>query len=681
MTTPRVFAAATKVIAVVLTVAAAAVFNYVYGGSLQSRWWIPGLAFAIPVVLVHLAPRVAVFVVLVAAYATPALLGLVTGPTHPLVYQLWIVMLLGIVVSSGRMTTWHFPVPWKYPLVAWCLIVVSSGFVVMAREADFAPWITFDLNLPNTGVGGPPALVVAWMASSVAGLGAGLLWFDWLFQHFVDAPRERFERQVIFPLVVGIGVSTLVAFIQGFIAPGFLNTNFFAFLRRSSGMMLDANPYGIAAAIWAVVLAGAATTLSSRRSIRLALASAALFMGAGAWLSASRSCLVILVCGIAVGLVRGFSWIRTMGPQTRRRAVLALIPVAIVLGIAGTQIKTGPIQRLTESLPERPWPIVRELWNRGPYGPAAALMIRESPLVGVGIGAYHFLAYDYSMRATYIHPAPDNAQNWYRHQLAELGILGSLPWMVWLALLVAFAVRRRRLIAASPLAATLCAALVGFAAASLVGVPGQSAAVAATMWVLVFWCVRLVASDPAPSVGAVTSNEARWSWVVVAVAVVLHGALTLGAAEGDLRVPHRAALGGWRYAYGFYGQENDADGREFRWAGKKALIVLDAPAPWMKLTVAAPHLDITQHPVDVRVWCDGVTVFDTRIVDRASLTAYLSIPEEKKRVVLELTTSRVSRPRDIGIPDDRELGLWLAWEFEFMTEPPGDPAATVMQIR
>lgn len=679
MTNPRVFAAATKIIAVVLTVAAAAVFNYVYGGSWRYGWWIEGLAFVVPAALVHVAPGAAVFLVLFAAYTTPATVGLMTGPTHPIVQQLWTVMLLGLVVSSGRMTKWHFSVPWKYPLVAWCLIVVSSGFVVMAREADFAPWITFYVNLPNTGTGGPPILVVAFMASAVAGLAAGLLWFDWLFQHYSDAPRERFERQVVVPFVASIGVSTVVAFIQSFIAPGFLNTGFFGFLRRSSGMMLDANAYGIAAAIWAVILAGVAATLSSRRSIRLAVWSAAAFMGAGAWMSGSRSCLVILVCGIVVGLVRGFSWIRTMGSQARRRAVLALIPVAIVLGMAGTQMKVGPIQRLMESLPDRPGPIVRELWNRGPYGPAAALMIRESPLVGVGIGAFHFLVHDYSLRATYVRPGPDNAQNWYRHQFAELGILGSLPWVVWLALLVTFAARRWHVITASPLVSTLVAALVGFAAASLVGVPGQGAAVAATMWVLVFWFVRLVAPDLTRAAGAVASNEARWPWVVVLAAVVLHGALTLGAAEGDLRVPNRAALGGWRYSYGFYGPEKEADGREFRWAGKRALVVLDAPTRFMKLTVAAPHLDITRHPADVKVWCDGITIFDTRIADRARLTTYLLIPEGKPRVVLELTTSRVSRPRDIGIPDDRELGLWVAWEFT--TEPPGDPAAAVKQIR
>lgn len=679
MTTPRVFAAVTKIIAVVLTVAAAAVFTYVYGGSWRFGWWIAGLAFLIPALLVRLVPKIAVFLVLVAAYLTPAIVGLVTGPTHPIVHQLWIVMLLGLVVSSGRITEWHFPVPWKYPLVAWCLVVALSGFVVMAREADFAPWITFYLNLPNTGSGGPPNLVVAWMASSVAGLATGLLWFDWLFQRFVDKSQEQFEREIVVPLVVGIAASSVVAAIQSFIDPMFLNTGFFGYLRRASGAMLDANAYGVLAAIWAVVLFGAAANMHSRSPVRFAAWAIAALAGVGAWMSASRSCLVILVCGVTVAASHAFTRMRNMSPEARRRVAVILTASIVVLGILGAQIKAGPVQRLMESLPDGPGPIVRELWNRGPYGPAAALMIRESPLVGIGVGAFHFLVHDYSMRATYIRPGPDNAQNWYRHQFAELGVLGSVPWIVWLALFGALVVRSRRVALASPLASGLLSALIGFALASLVGVPGQNHAVAITLWVLGFWYVRVAAPNATQMAGRAASIDARWPWAVVAVVVLLHGAATLRAAEGDLRVPNRAAVGGWRYSYGFYGPEKDADGREFRWAGKRALVVLDAPTRWMKLTVAAPHLDITRRPADVKVWCDGITIFDTRITDRARLTRYLLIPERKQRVVVELTTSRVSRPRDIGIADDRELGLWVAWEFT--SEPPGDPAAAVMQIR
>ena len=73
------------------------------------------------------------------------------------------------------------------------------------------------------------------------------------------------------------------------------------------------------------------------------------------------------------------------------------------------------------------------LWNRGGYGPIALRMTREFPLTGVGAGSYRILAPDY-WRAMANDALPlDNAQNWWRHQIAELGVFGG-------ALIIAFSV-------------------------------------------------------------------------------------------------------------------------------------------------------------------------------------------------------------------------------------------------
>ena len=59
-------------------------------------------------------------------------------------------------------------------------------------------------------------------------------------------------------------------------------------------------------------------------------------------------------------------------------------------------------------------------------------------MAGVGVAAFHTLVHDFSMAASGKDIVPDNAQNWFRHHLAELGVLGSLPWLAWC---VVFALR------------------------------------------------------------------------------------------------------------------------------------------------------------------------------------------------------------------------------------------------
>jgi hypothetical protein len=65
----------------------------------------------------------------------------------------------------------------------------------------------------------------------------------------------------------------------------------------------------------------------------------------------------------------------------------------------------------------------------------------------------------------------DNAQNWYRHQVAEFGLVGSLPWLVWVLTFGWFVLRPRA--GEPPIAWTARGALIGFAFISLVGMPAQ----------------------------------------------------------------------------------------------------------------------------------------------------------------------------------------------------------------
>ena len=128
----------------------------------------------------------------------------------------------------------------------------------------------------------------------------------------------------------------------------------------------------------------------------------------------------------------------------------------------------GPLRRIAEVPLSRAG--LAALWNRGGYGTIAVQMLRETPWTGVGPGMYHVIAPDYERVSRQMTLAFDNAQNWWRHQAAELGALGALPVVAWSALLAAgvlfAAPREGRYDAWLPRAL-----LAGIGAASLVGMP------------------------------------------------------------------------------------------------------------------------------------------------------------------------------------------------------------------
>ena len=104
-----------------------------------------------------------------------------------------------------------------------------------------------------------------------------------------------------------------------------------------------------------------------------------------------------------------------------------------------------PLGRLIGALPKTSiGDVVYELfWNRDGYGTAAAAAIGEHPLMGVGIGRFTGLSTSYAQRALGRAIPADNAQNLWRHTLAEQGLIGLLPilWLTGLTVMAVFAGR------------------------------------------------------------------------------------------------------------------------------------------------------------------------------------------------------------------------------------------------
>ena len=255
---------------------------------------------------------------------------------------------------------------------------------------------------------------------------------------------------------------------------------------------------------------------------------------------------------------------------------------------------------------------------------------------------------------------PDNAQNWFRHQLAEFGLVGSVGWIAWAMMFGWFVITPKP--AAPSVSIVARGALIGFTVVSLVGVPAQSLPVAITFWTFAFWYVSLVGAPPAEAVPA-----RRWA-VVAAVALVFLAGTGYDATT-SLRLASRAQRAGFTFKYGLYDPEPDKEFGAVRWARQRSAIVIDAPSRQMEVSVAVNHHDIQDHPVDAKVWIDGSLALDTRLTDTSWRTFPVRLPEGERRVILETWVSRVLNPFEFGVMDGRQLGLLVRWRFPDVPAP------------
>jgi len=311
----------------------------------------------------------------------------------------------------------------------------------------------------------------------------------------------------------------------------------------------------------------------------------------------------------------------------------------------------------------------REMWNRNGYGDAAMNLIADRPLTGVGIGLFN-LSGSADARARGLNLPADNAQNWWRHHVAELGLLGAAGLLLWTAVFLAFLSRTAGVGGRAVPAAALKGALIGFGVVSLVGMPAQSLPVTMTFWTYAFWYTRLTAPasddecvvDPRPS-----------SWVLLVTLVGVYGVSLLVLARGQQRPAMRAAAGQWRYTYGIYDPGIPLDGQTLRWTERHGVAVVRNDGPWMILTVRAEHPDVRDRPVHAVVEVNGRTVVDASL-ETDDPVIHAIETGSASRAIVETRVDRTWRPP--GTPARHpDVGLSLSWSFAHV-RPQGVPVVT-----
>src|SRR4029453_2522295 len=229
-------------------------------------------------------------------------------------------------------------------------------------------------------------------------LGVGFLWFDWLCCVFAD-DEPRFRRRLLPVLAASWSITTVVGLYQLFGDVLFLNFGLFGALKRASGTMRDANPFGIVAALGGPWLVAAASLTRSRLFHALSVCGLGVSWVA-LWASGARSALALAVVAF-VSMVYG-AWavlVRNRYSRRTQRGLAAVAVLGIALVAAGAfffRRRRGPMIPQRDTLTDSSVSgFLQTLSVRNGYGLVAMDMIRQFPIFGVGIGSFNLLVRDH----------------------------------------------------------------------------------------------------------------------------------------------------------------------------------------------------------------------------------------------------------------------------------------------
>jgi O-antigen ligase/polysaccharide polymerase Wzy-like membrane protein len=614
-----------------------------------------------------------------AAMLAPAVLRAITSREGPVLDLFWMAGLSASLLRSESWSRWRVPERWRVPTGGAALTLALAWPVLLAREIGFDPRTLTDEGAINSWALLTAPQVAAWLLFVVLTLLLGLLWLDSTCRELRDSP-DRLPR-VVRGIWIGTTIASLVAVYQGTIDLRFLSTPFWAALARATGTLLDANAFGVCAAL-APPLAYLALCRPHAREERgqgrprlldnQPLCNAIVFFVfvvnfAGLWLSGSRTA---ILCGaVATTMFVVAAW-SSFTPRARRVIPWATIAALVIVGAIVVTSKTiGPARRVSD-IPTELRGALSTVFTRGPYGRVANEMIRDHPLVGIGIGSYQILAADY-WRGLDNNQLPfDNAQNWLRHELAECGIVGGAMLFV-LAGLVSWRVVMRPARADRRVDAMIVRGLVAaIAISSLIQVPTQTPIVMLSFMLLVGWMTVLV-----PETEPDTRSIAKpWQWIAVTVAALAYAGGHLALAKGSLAVTERARRTHLEYAAGTYPPEV-ADGVRFRWTSGDARFVWPAKSRWLVVRVWAQHPDIAARPVRITLTTNCGVLVNEEFTTPMPLSVGVTLPEQQDALEAHLQVSRTWRPSDHGSNDERRLGAAIVAEFV------PDPSLTLAQNR
>jgi hypothetical protein len=531
-------------------------------------------------------------------------------PGHFVSVMPWLAF-LGAVLGWPGPRPWWAEGLWGGAVAAWALVLSLVTPIVAARELDFtltaAAW-------PNEA-----ASVLLMAAAQLV----ALLLFDW-YWGATDAAR----RWTWAALVPGVAAAAGVALWQQSIDPAFLSVEPWLGLRRSAGTFFDANA---TAALVALVVPILVTPAARPHAVPpVAWGGVWIALGlAGIIATGSRSALAAFVLALGLQALAASRPVRWLALVTGA-VLVAVVVAADRVADASTGHAIGrladSLRRLYEAGAEGVW---RFAWDRDGYGPSAMSMIADHPWVGTGPGTFGSLVTGYARESLAMALPPDNAQNWWRQQAAEFGLLGSLPAfgcsLLALTAGVRALARRDHAAAVAPLA--------GLGLFALVAPPMPHPLLQVIAGLVIAHAVTAAAPPPD---AARRVRDGQMIWVLALICAA--GSAVTG--WQDLRPAYRAARFRTPYSYGVtpVGPTRYGPGR---WMDQRGVAVVDPGSHRTLVTrVIVPHEDAATRPVRVVVSGRRGVVCVHEAVDAAPYDCRLPVhPDEWPMVRVEIGRS------------------------------------------
>ncbi len=588
---------------------------------------------------------------LLAASLIPAVLRLIFDREGPVLDMFWMAGLSALLLRRVSRSSWSVPPGWRIFAGGWALTVSLAWPVLVARETGFDPALLWDHGAINSSapLSAPQAaswiLYVAWMHL------LGLLWLDWVSAEFA---ARRSMANIVDAMWIGVTLAAPVAIYQGTVDLSFLSTTFWAAKARATGTMLDANAYGMAAAI-----AGPVAFALLRERGMTAVGGVVLVMNlAGVWMSGAR--VPALGAGIGVTALLIGLW-RTLDLVGRRHLAVSAVAGATALAlIVLASDAIGPARRIAE-LPDSPRGVLSAAFNRPPYGPTAMDMIRDYPLSGVGIGSFQIFAADYWRRRADDALPFDSSQNWWRQEATELGAIGGLTLFVWSGLIAWTIIAAHASLPRLMTATVVRGVLIAIGICSIVQMPTHAPLVLLWFLFLLAWfVVDLRAPHPAPGIPA---HAPAVGWAAGAVLAVAYAGTHVVLAEGSLNVAERARRMHRPYVVGTYPEEQAPDGARFHWTRGEARLRLPSRTPWVILRVWAHHPDIETRPVEVELSAPCGPVARAELKTSEPVSYGIELPPGTDPFDATIRVSRTWSPSDRGGDDGRDLGAGFVADF------------------
>lgn len=574
------------------------------------------------------------------------------------------------------------PSPVSRPLALFAALVAASGLIVFGRYAGFFPFVAdgvyeWTVNAHGVSAGGGIMSVVFTALSFLTGIGLFAVLRSTL------GSRDR-ARKAILALAAGSGLSLVFGVVQKLADPRLGNNPTSIAGGLINGTFKDALSFGAFLSMAAPVFLGAAMWMKKAERVLfgglyIGAAVVILFTGSKSGLLAFMVSSVFTVVALVV-----FGQTGVPGAKGRARRWLAWAALGAILGAAmllginrqgglwKSLENTASLGRLLIHARNFSWQSL--LINRGDIlWPVAIAMIRDYPLTGVGVGGYIIEMSNYAADRGLKYGTPESAENLPLQIGSELGLAGLLvaAWILW-------EIGRRiagqwKAPGSEPrdrfLLIGLTGGLFAFALNGLVHTFIWSYEIHYTFWLLAALVFALRDDRRAAAGQAEPARAVRKSpavRILFPAAILLFSAVHLWNSTHSLSLESRAEKYGFKQDFGFYRQEKAPDGRDFRWAGKRAGTELLVEKARFEVPLMASHPDLAKRPVKVEVFLVRRFFKEKRLLRELTIAASdwrtyeftLSPADVGRSAVILFKVDRTWVPQKaLHAPDPRRLGI------------------------